>query len=227
MREPGKVALLAFLIALLVITGTAAAFFYAEYRSESSAAAQYAKDLQTADAKFNETAQNYNTLLSQYNLSVSLLSKTVAMLNTSSPVYQQASTQLGALWKTYLALKPATSSLFVASILVDFGNGTRQWHNGTSAQPGWNLYVFTLVLTAGSMDAQWYPQYGEHFILGLYGIESNPAADRGWVFWTWNATAGWQNPPVGADQLDVHNGSVFAWTYCRYDPSTGAPLCRP
>jgi len=226
LRRSTSVAVTVFLVALLVVTGTLAAFFYAQYSSQVSAADQYAKDLRTANSKFNQTATNFNLLLSQYNLSVSLLSRSVALLNTSSPVYQQASTQLAALWKTYLALKPERSSLYTANVLIDFGNGTKLWYNGTSVQPGWNFYVLTLVLTGGKLDAQWYPQYGEHFVSGIDGLESKPSLNVGWILWTWNATAKWQNPVVGADDLNVYNGSVFAWSYCKYDPSTGTPLCK-
>jgi len=228
MRRGGaSTAATVFLLALLVVSGTVAAYFYAQYSAQASASNQYLKDLQAADSEFNETATNYNTLLSQYNLSVSLLSKSVAQLNTSSPVYLQASTDLAALWKTYLELRPEKTALYSANVVIDFGNGTRTWYNGTSAQPGWNLYVLTLILTSGRMDAQWYPQYGEHFVTGIDGVANSPNTDQGWFFWSWNATAKWQSPPVGADDLNVYSGSTFAWTYCRYDPSTFVPSCTP
>jgi len=212
---------------MLAVSGTVAAFYYAEYNAQASASNQYVKDLQQANSKFNQTATDYDMLLSQYNLSVSLLSRSVAQLNTSSPVYSQASTELAALWKTYLELKPVRATLYTADVLFDFGNGTRVWYNATAAQPGWNLYILTLVLSSGRMDAQWYPQYGEHFVTGVSGVENSPNLNMGWFFWSWNATAKWQNPPVGADDLNVYNGSVFAWTYCKYDQSTFTPLCTP
>lgn len=228
MRRKGvSVAVAVFLLALLVVSGTVAAFYHAQYNAQAAASSQYVKDLQAADSRFNQTATNYNVLLAQYNLSISLLSKSVAQLNTSSPVYQQASTELAALWKTYLELKPEGTTLYSANIVIDFGNGTKTWYNGTGVQPGWNLYILTLVLTSGRLDAQWYPQYGEHFVTGVDGVTNNPSLDRSWFFWDWNATAKWQSPPVGADDLNVYNGSDFAWTYCNYDPSTFVPLCTP
>ena len=228
MRRAGaSTAATVFLLALLVVSGTVAAYFYAQYNAQVTSSNQYLKDLQAADSKFNETATNYDTLLSQYNLSVSLLSKSVAQLNTSSPVYIQASTDLAALWKTYLQLRPEKAALFSANVVVDFGNGTKTWYNDTSVQPGWNLYVLTLILTSGRMDAQWYPQYGEHLVTGIDGLANSATLNRAWFFWSWNATAKWQSPLVGADDLNVYNGSDFAWTYCRYDPSTFVPLCTP
>jgi len=216
-----------FLIALLVVSGTVAVFYYSQFNSQAAASKQYQKDLQAADSEFNQTATNYDALLKQYNLSVSLLSRSVAQLNTSSPIYAQASTELAALWKTYLELKPEKTSLFSANVVINFGNGTKMWYNGTSAQPGWNLYILTLVLTAGRLDAQWYPQYGEHYVTGVDGVVNNPNLNMGWFFWSWNSTAKWQNPPIGSDDLNVYNSSVFAWTYCSYNPSTFLPLCTP
>jgi len=216
-----------FLIAMLVVSGTVAAFYYSQYSAQAAASNQYAKDLQAVDANFSQTVSDYNSLLSQYNVSVTLLSRAVAQLNTSSPVYLQASTQLAALWKTYLQLKPQKTSLYSANVLIDFGNGTKVWYNATGAQPGWNLYILTLVLTSGSMNAQWYPQYGEHLVTGIFGVANSPAADKSWFFWRWNSTAKWQSPLLGADELNVYDGSVFAWTYCKYDPSTFTPLCNP
>jgi hypothetical protein len=39
-------------------------------------------------------------------------------------------------------------------------------------------------------------------------------------------TEEWQTAQVGADNLPVYNGSVFAWTYCGETPSY-APTCKP
>ena len=225
-RKGASTSATVFLIALLAVSGTVAAFYYAQYNAQVSASNQYIQDLQDTNSKFNQTVSNYNSLLSQYNLSVSLLSRSVALINTSSPVYIQASAELAALWKTYLELRPENASLYAANVVIDFGNGTRAWYNGTSAQPGWNLYILTLVLASGRVDAQWYPQYGEHFVTGIDGVASSPASNTGWFFWERNAT-GWQSPQVGADYLNVYNGSTFAWTYCQYDQATFAPLCTP
>lgn len=226
-RRGVSVAVVVLLLALLLVSGTIGAFYYSQYNAQAAASNQYAKDLLAADSKYNQTAANYNALLSQYDLSLSLLSKAVALLNTSSPVYQTASIQLASLWRTYLSLKPASSALYTADVLFDYDNGTRAWYNGTSVQPGWNFYILTLVMTSGKLDAQWYPQYGEHFVSGINGVENMPSLNEGWILWTWNSTAKWSSPPLGADDLNVYNGSVFAWTYCKYDPSTGVPLCTP
>ncbi len=108
-------------------------------------------------ASSTSLASNYNSSLSLYNETFSLLVGAIAVVNTSLPIYQQASNELSQLWSRYLSLKPASSSLYAADILIDFGNGTRLWYNDTKVQPGWNMYTETVVLSRGDLQAQWYP----------------------------------------------------------------------
>ena len=112
-------------------------------------------------------------------------------------------------------------------MLLQYGNGTRRWYNDSAIQPGWNAYLVTLVLVNGNVQATWYPNYGEHFVNGIRGVEGGPSANEGWTLWTWNSSKAWQITNVGPDDLPMYNGSVFAWTYCSYDPVTYAPLCSP
>ena len=111
-----------------------------------------------------------------------------------------------------------------SNMLIVFGNGTRQWHNGTQVQPGWNLYTLTLAVTNGNVNATCCA-YGSHFIQGIDGIQNQPNKNTAWINWTYNDTANWAPAQTGADQINVYNDSVFAWTYCAYDPVTGAPEC--
>jgi hypothetical protein len=212
------------LVALLIISSTAGAYYYYEYLQATQSKNQYVIELATATSQYDALALNYNSSLALYNETFSLLVRTISAVNTSLPIYQQASSQLSQLWSRYLSLKPASNSLYVADILIDFGNGTRHWYNDTQVQPGWNMYVETVVLSHGNLQAQWYPQYQEHFVSGIDGVSNS--ATRFWFLWTYNETASWQTAQVGADQLPVYNGSVFAWTYCGETPAY-APTCTP
>jgi len=111
-----------------------------------------------------------------------------------------------------------------SSVLVYFGNGTQQWYNDTQVQPGWNLYTLTLAVTNGNVNSTCCA-YGSHFITGIDGIQNQPSKNTAWLNWTYNSTSGWATAQVGADQINVYNDSAFAWTYCAYDPITGAPRC--
>jgi hypothetical protein len=115
-------------------------------------------------------------------------------------------------------------SVLQANMLIDFGNGTRHWFNGTQVQPGWNLYTLTLAVTNGDVNSTCC-EFGSHFVTGIYGVQNQPSKNEGWIVWTYNATSLWQPAQVGVDQIDVFNDSTFAWTYCPYNPNTGAPEC--
>ncbi len=212
------------LIALLIISSSLGAFYLYQLGEETQSKNQYIDELKAANDNYNQLASNYNSALTLYNETFSLLVRAIAVVNTSQPVYQQASAELSRLWNGYLKLKPASGSLYTANILLDLGNGTRRWYNNTQVQPGWNLYIVTVVLTDGNLQAQWYPQYQEHFISGIEGV-SNSKTEFWWL-WTYNETAGWKTAQVGADLLPVYDGSRFAWTYCVSTPDF-MPTCKP
>jgi hypothetical protein len=200
------------LVALLIVSAAAGAYYYYEYGQATQSKNQYVSELSAADSKYDQLASNYNSSLSLYNETFSLLVGAIAVVNTSLPIYQQASSQLSQLWNRYLSLRPASSSLYAADILIDLGNGTRHWYNNTQVQPGWDMYTETVVLSQGDLQAQWYPQYQEHLVTGIDGVSNSKTMF--WFLWTYNSTALWQPAAVGADSLPVYNGSVFAWTFC-------------
>ncbi|HEV2389487.1 MAG TPA: hypothetical protein VGS04_02065 [Nitrososphaerales archaeon] len=212
------------LVALLIISATAGAYYYYEYQQAAQSKNEYVSELRTETSQYNGLASNYNSSLALYNQTFALLVRAIAVVNTSLPIYQQASSQLSQLWGRYLSLKPAASSLYAADILIDFGNGTRVWYNDTQVQPGWNMYVESVVLSHGNLQAQWYPSYQEHLISAIDGVSDTET--MGWFLWTYNATAAWQTSQVGADLLPVYNGSVIAWTFCG-ETASYAPQCTP
>ena len=212
------------LVALLIISATAGAYYYYEYQQAAQSKDQYVSELKTEASQYDGLASNYNSSLALYNETFALLVGAIAVVNTSLPIYHQASSQLSQLWATYLSLKPASGSLYSADVLMDFGNGTRLWYNDTQVQPGWNMYVETVVRTHGDLQAQWYPDYQEHLITGIGGVSDSQT--MGWFLWTYNRTASWQPSPVGADDLPVYTGSVIAWTYCG-ETASDAPECTP
>ena len=215
------------IIASVVIGGTVGASYFTQYSRERTVNTSLILQLNDSATRYGQLASNFNDLLSSYNRTLSLLSRAIAVLNTSQPVYQEGSRQLSTLWQKYLALKPASTSLYKNDVLFDFGNGTRVWYNDTAVQPGWNFYVESVVLTKGGLAAQWYPAYQEHFISGIAGITNDPGQNLAWFVWVRNSTSGWQTASVGIDQIPVFNGSLFAWTYCKYDPNTYEPTCEP
>ena len=162
---------------------------------------------------YSSLALNYSSAQKQFeNISASFRNILLAVSNSTGALKTQ----------TPLPLSLAYSS----NILLDFGNGTSEWYNDTQVQPGWNLYVATLLVTSGNVNATWYPQYGEHYVTGIDGVQNS--ATRFWFVWMYNTTSlSWENSQVGADQLPTFNGSTFAWTYCVQNLTTFAPECTP
>ncbi len=214
------------LVALLIISSTAALVYYGEYQSEASQSQRYAGELSAALSSYRSLSSSFNSSLSDYNRTLSLLANAVANLNTSTPAYQQASVALSSLWSSYQQLAAASGRralTYEIHMLVDFGNGTRQWFNDSTAQPGWNGYVTSVVLLQGNVQATWYPQYNEHFVTALGGVSETST-----LFWgVWQFSGGqWTYLQTGADLLQVNNQTTFAWTLCGYDANF-QPTCTP
>jgi hypothetical protein len=126
---------------------------------------------------------------------------------------------------TYLSELKSAQPTQVTNILLDFGNGTRLWHNDTQVQTGANAYVATVIVAHGVVNATWYPQYGEHLVTGVDNVQNTQ--QESWFLWTYNNTSHWEVAQTGADLLSAYNGSVFGWTYCAYNSATYVPSCTP
>jgi hypothetical protein len=222
--KAGLYGIVALLTALLVVSATAAAVFYGQYKQADSDKTRYVGELDAALASYRALSDSFNASLQDYNRTLSLLADAVANLNTSTPAYRNASTALASLWSSYESLAGSRSGVVVyeVNVLVDYGNGTRHWYNDTKIQPGWNGYVATLVAMDGNVQAAWYPQYGEHFVTGVGGVPDTQS--RFWFLLTYDVTTSWQVAQSGVDQIPVFNGTVFAWAFCPENASYG-PTC--
>lgn len=135
--------------------------------------------------------------------------------------YQQAENNANAYESELKTAQPTQETNF----LLDFGNGSSFWAN-TTVPTGTNGYIATVIITHGVVNATWYAApYNEHFVNGIDNVQNS--ATQSWFLWTYNSTARWQVAQVGADDLTVTNGSIFAWTYCSFNPTTYAPSCTP
>jgi hypothetical protein len=213
-------------VALLLISSFLALTYYNEYQQGMAQNQRSVQELNTALASYRSLSGSFNSSLSDYNMTLSLLATAVANMNTSTPAYHDASVALSSLWDSYQSLASGSGRrglVFGVHMLVDYGNGTRRWFNDTSAQPGWNGYIVTLVLLNGRVQATWYPQYGEHLITGLGGVPQSKTTS--WFLWSF-AGGKWTSSQVGVDQLPIDNGTSFAWTLCSYDANFN-PSCTP
>lgn len=214
------------LVALLIISATVATVYYGQYQSEASQNQRHVDELNTALANYRSLSGSFNSSLEDYNSTLSLLAQAVGSLNTSTPAYQNASVALSSLWNSYQQLAAANGRkalVYDVKLLIDFGNGSLRWYNDSSAQPGWSGYVTTLVLLKGNVQAVWYPQYGEHFVTGLDGVSQTSLMY--WGIWQYGGGK-WSYIQVGADDLDVQNGTTIAWALCSLNASYH-PTCTP
>lgn len=280
------------LVAVLVISSTLTAYYYAQYNQAQANNKNLQNELQNASSKYSSLASNYNGVVSSYdaakstyngsvssfeklaaafnstsvsflsiskefNLTFSLLVSAVSALNTSDSAYVNASKLMTNLWTEYVGIEgqyaqvssnfetiltnfdsgnnvtlqetiqPVSLSLLTSNVLIDFGNGTRDWFNSTAIQPQWNLYVTMLVITSGNVNATYYPSFGEHLVTGIDGVLNNNAQNDYWEIWTYNSTASWQPAAFGADLLPMYNGSVYAWAYCGPGVQTNSNCTAP
>ena len=216
----------AVLMALLILSATTAAVYYGKYQTEVSQSRAYAGELDAALESYRSLQVSYNASLADYNQTISLLAAAVADLNTSTPAYREAGVALATLWSEYRELASSSGQgplAYEVRMLVDYGNGTSVWYNDTAAQPGWNGYVVTLVLLGGDVQSQWYPQYGEHYVTGLGGV--NQTSTTSWFVWEL-AGGSWARAQTGVDQIQIRNGTIMAWTLCAYDINFN-PGCEP
>ena len=133
-----------------------------------------------------------------------VISSSLALLYYTQ--YNQAESQN----QSYVQQLQRLGVRYSSDFLFDFGNGTREWQNGTLFQPGTNVYAATQLLTNGRINDTYYASLKEHFITAMYNIPS--AGNNYWGLWAANAS-GWYMPSVGADDIQVTNNSVFAWAY--------------
>lgn len=214
------------LVAFLVLSATAAAVYYGKSQAEASQNGVYSGELETALEDYRTLQTSYNASLADYNQTLSLLATAVANLNTTTAAYQEASTALSTLWGRYQALAEGSGLApltYEVNVLVDFGNGTSVWYNDTATLPGWDGYIVTVVVLRGDVQGQWYPQYGEHYVTGLAGV--NQTSTTAWFVWEYSGGR-WIQATTGVDQIAMHNGTTIAWTLCSFDSGFN-PKCVP
>lgn len=118
--------------------------------------------------------------------------------------YQYKYTQLE---KDYKLLNDELSDYTIqVDLMIDYGNGTIEWFNGTRIQTGANLWDLTEETC--SIESTQY-EFGA-FITAINGLDADDAH-----YWSWSeyTTEGWSMGMVGADQYNLHDGYIVAWIY--------------
>ncbi len=114
-----------------------------------------------------------------------------------------------------------------ASVLVEPSAEGARWFRDVEVPEGTDGYELLEAVTDGDIEAEWYAEFGSHFVSGILG--GAPEGDQFWGVFVWSETnAGWEPLPVGADLYPVEDGDVMGWALVEYDPDapqlpSGAP----
>ena len=91
------------------------------------------------------------------------------------------------------------------SIMIDYGNGTVIWFNGTRVGAGETLLNATLRVADVAYTVSDFGAFVDA-VNGVRGLENHY-----WLWYTYDG--GWVMGPVGADVWRLHDGDVVAWRY--------------
>ena len=101
------------------------------------------------------------------------------------------------------------------NICIDYGNGTKVWHNNTLVPVGFTLLNATELIA--DVDYTTWPEQGA-FVNGINGVMLSSEEKKSWFWWRWDATISrWILGEVGADQHVLQRGEIVAWTYQSYE----------
>ncbi len=102
-------------------------------------------------------------------------------------------------------------------LMINYGNGTRMWHNFSRIPIGFSLYNATMLITKGNMEATYYPQLQSHLVNVINGVGKDEDLDRiswSWIIWHYNEKLSkWVTYEVAADMVYPRNGDKIAWCY--------------
>lgn len=100
--------------------------------------------------------------------------------------------------------------LISVSLLIDFGNGTSIWFNGTTLK-GTTLFEYTFDVTNGKLEYKEFTGLG-YYISSILGVSENVAENKYWL-WYYFSENEWKLGEVGADSYVIKNKDILAWKY--------------
>ena len=94
------------------------------------------------------------------------------------------------------------------SILIEYGNGTKVWHNDTLIPVGFTVLNATMSVA----DVKYVVgQYGA-FVTSINGVKNDKGRSLYWIYWVWS-NGKWVPGSVASDKYVLRDGEIFAWTY--------------
>jgi hypothetical protein len=112
-------------------------------------------------------------------------------------------------WLQYNDIEDRISGVLIyVNIGIDYGNGTRIFHNNTKALTGATLFDVTKQVSNVTYQVS---LYGTEVV----SIDSvNKQGSFGWTYWMWNSTSlSWSIVWESADAYKVTDSETFMWYY--------------
>lgn len=122
--------------------------------------------------------------------------------------------------------KTLSENTVTSSLVINFGNGTRIWYNGTIIPLGSSLLNLTIKATSGKVTYLT-GSYGV-FVAGIYDVGTKfSKLDHYWLWYAWNSTSKeWEMGSVSADSYKIiSNNEVLGWVYA--NTSSWPNLAKP
>lgn len=142
-------------------------------------------------------------------LATSLLAWAVAATIIGSYYYVQYTNYYSSYQSLAKELKIVSMSVNIA---IDYGNGTRVWHNGTVLSLGATLFNATVRVA----NPELHPTYGEAFIIAINGVIQDENENMYWSWWVWDNTEHkWILGPVGSNEYTLQDGQSVIWYYSK------------
>lgn len=109
-----------------------------------------------------------------------------------------------------LKLHKIIGGVISVNILVDYGNGSRKWYNGTRIVMGESM--FEALKKSAKVKYNEYP-FGV-FVEAINDVYNNPQKLLYWMWWRWDSEKKvWILGGIACDKYIPVNGEIFAWKY--------------
>jgi hypothetical protein len=99
------------------------------------------------------------------------------------------------------------------NLLIDYGNGTLVWNNGTVVPSSWNFYNVTSLDTNNNLGSIFFASFGSHFVYQINGVgcpSTTPFCNNSWGLWILQGSC-WILASSGIDQIPVAYHATVGW----------------
>lgn len=94
------------------------------------------------------------------------------------------------------------------SILIDYGNGSREWRNNTRVPLGISLLNATRMVA----EVNYTVGHWGAFVNTINNVGGDPGRYWLWYYWS-SSTSKWEIGPVASDAYVLHHGDILSWVY--------------